>query len=64
MEAFCIEFGGAFSNRFLVNKRGFKPQGINQRGCGQICFGWVKRLVCFLHNLGNEVGLISWVDVS
>ena len=30
-------------------------QGLNQRGYGQICFIWLRRLDCFLHNLGNEV---------
>jgi len=39
----------------LVNKRGFEPQGFNQRGYGQICFNWVRGLAFFLHNLENEV---------
>ena len=53
--AFCIEFGGALSDWFLVNRRGFELQGLNQRSYGQICFNWVRGLACFLHNLGNEV---------
>ena len=43
---------------FLVNRRGFEPQGINQRSYGQIWFNWVRRMPCFLHNLGKKVAQI------
>ena len=40
---------------FLVNRIGFEPQGINQRGYGQIWFNWVRGMPYFLHNLRNKV---------
>ena len=46
---------GARSDWFLVNRRGFEPQGFNQRGYGQICSNWVRELACFLLDFGNKV---------